>query len=142
MSFDLKLENGDLQIGTNGDFATVVDNNKLTQDMLKIIVTPLRTNKCHPWYGSGVNGVLVGNSFDIDFASDSAVAQIRTALENLLRMQISQSQTQVLSPAEAISAIKDVYVNSNAIDRRVVEIKASVLTGALTVTEVSFSVRL
>jgi len=142
MSYDLKLDQGDLRIANSGDLAVVVDTDKLIQDLLKIIITPLRGNKSHLWYGSSVNGAIIGESFDLDFVSDSATAQVRNAVENLFRMQLSQSQIQILSPAEAISAVKDIYVNNNPIDRRVVEIKVSVITGALTVESVRFTVRL
>jgi hypothetical protein len=142
MSFDLKLEGGDLKLARDKDFEKVENNNKLLQDLLKIIITPLKANKAFPWYGSGVNGAIIGENFDLDFATSAAASQVRNSVENLQKMQLSQAQTQVLSPAESIVAIKDVYINTNSSDLRVVEIKVSVLTAALTVVEASFSVRL
>jgi len=141
MSFDLKLDEGDLRI-ENGDLAVIFDTNKLTQDLLKIIITPLNSNPINPWYGSNVGLALIGNTFDLDFGLEAARMQVSTAIDNLLRMQISQSQQQVLSPAESILSIKDIYVNTNPIERRLVEIKASVISAALTVTDVRFTVRL
>jgi len=141
MSFDLKLDGGDLRI-ENGDLAVVYDSNKLTQDLLKIIITPLNSNKLHPWYGSNVGLALIGNVFDLDFGIEAARAQVSTAVDNLLRMQLSQSQTQVLSSAESIVSIKDIYVNTNSTDRRVVEIKVSVVSAALSVVDVKFTVNL
>lgn len=141
MSFDLKLDEGDLRI-ESGDLAIVSDSNKLTQDLLKIIITPLNSNPVHPWYGSNVGLALLGNTFDLDFGLEAARMQVSTAVDNLLRMQLAQSQEQILSPAESILSIKDVYVNTNSIDRRVVEIKASVVSAALTVTDVRFTVSL
>ena len=51
MSYDLKLENGDLRISNTGDLILVIDNEKLLQDAIKILITPLGGNKTHPWYG-------------------------------------------------------------------------------------------
>jgi len=110
--------------------------------LLKIIITPLNSNKLHPWYGSNVGLALIGNVFDLDFGIEAARAQVSTAVDNLLRMQLSQSQTQVLSSAESIVSIKDIYVNTNSTDRRVVEIKVSVVSAALSVVDVKFTVNL
>jgi len=141
MSFDLKLNEGDLKI-ENGDLAVVFDTNKLNQDLLKIIITPLNSNPVNPWCGSNVGLALIGNTFDLEFGIEAARAQVSTAVDNLLRMQLSQSQTQVLSPAESILSIKDIYVNTNATDRRVVETKVSVISAALTIVDVFFTVNL
>lgn len=141
MSFDLKLDEGDLRLDS-GDLAVVYDTNKLTQDLLKIIITPLNSNPSNPWYGSNVGLALLGNTFDLEFGMDAARAQVSTAVDNLLRMQLAQSQNQVLSAAESILTIKDIYVNTSNTDRRIVEIRVSVVSGALTVTDVRFSVNL
>lgn len=142
MSFDLKVNNGNLVINKNGDLETVSDTNKLIQDSLKIILTPLGSNPLNPWYGSNLSLALLGNTFDMDFGLEAARIQITTAMENLKKMQLSQSATQILSPAETIAAIKDVYVNTNPIDQRLVETKVSLLSGAITVTEVKFTMHL
>ncbi len=41
MSFDLKLDNGDLRISNTGDITTIRDNEKLLQDAMKILITPV-----------------------------------------------------------------------------------------------------
>jgi len=141
MSFDLKLDEGDVRI-ENGDLAVVYDTNKLTQDLLKIIITPLNSNPINPWYGSNVSLALLGNTFDLDFGLESARAQISTAVDNLLRMQLSQSQTQLLSPAESILSIKEIYVNTSNTDRRIVEAKVSVISAALSTSDIRFTISL
>ena len=141
MSFDLKLENGDVRL-ENGDLAVVYDTNKLTQDLLKIIITPLNSNPVNPWYGSNAGLALIGNTFDLEFGVEAARAQVSTAVENLMRMQLSQSQTQLLSPAESILSIKDIYVNTNNIDGRIFDIKVSVVAADLTISAVTFNISL
>ena len=41
MSFDFRIINGDLEIGTDGDLGKVEDTEKLIQEILKMAHTPL-----------------------------------------------------------------------------------------------------
>ena len=52
MSFDLKIEGGDIKLEADGSLTTVFDNNKLRQEVVKILLTKLGENKYHPSYGS------------------------------------------------------------------------------------------
>lgn len=142
MSFDLKLENGDLKISNTGDLQLVRDNEKLRQDVLKILITPLGGNKSQPWYGSSVNSTLIGGVFDKEFTMDAATQQVKSAIDNLQIMQKTQARTQNVTAAESIVAIQDVYINSNPQNRRTIELKVSILTGALTTLDVGFYVTL
>lgn len=142
MSFDLKLENGDLRISNNGDLRLVRDNEKLRQDCLKILITPIGGNKINSWYGCDVARSMVGEIFDKNFSIDVATQQVQSSLENLQILQKTQIRIQNLTAAESIAAIKEVYVNTNPLDQRVLELKASVLTRALSFVDVSFHIKL
>lgn len=142
MSFDLKLNGGDLQIAKSGDVETVYDNEKLYQDMLKILVSPLGSNKLHFWYGSGINAAVVGNSFSEDITTDSAIQQISSALENLQMMQKNQAMNQNVTNYEKLVAVKNIYVGIAESDPRLVEVSVSVITGGLKNIRVKFFVRL
>ena len=142
MSYDLKLENGDLVLDNTGDLALVYDNDKLMQDLLKMLMTPINGNKMFPWYGSDVSGILIGSNYEIGFNKDVAAEHIRTAIENIKMLQQDQAKSQYVSPAETIAAIKEIYINTNTTDPRVIEVKVSVITGALTKTDVRFRVKL
>ena len=142
MSFDLKLENGNLKLNADGKLAVVRDSEKLKQDILKLIVTPIGGNKANPWYGSDANKFLIGNIYDLDFAKDAATEQLRSAIENLKTLQQQQLKTQFISAAESIAAINDIYINTNAADRRALEVKISILSFALTALEVNFLIKL
>ena len=142
MSYDLKIENGDLRISNTGDLAVVKDNEKLLQDALKILLTPLGGNKAHTWYGSNVGDTLIGAVFDKDFSIDAASQQVRSAMDNLQMIQKSQSKTQIVTAAETISVVKDIYLNSNIKDQRLIEARITLLTNALTLVAVKFIVRL
>jgi hypothetical protein len=142
MSFDLKLENGNLKLNPDGKLATVVNTEKLRQDILKIIVTPVGGNKANPWYGCDANKFLIGNLYDLNFAKDSATEQLRSSIENLKALQQKQLKTQFITASESIASIKDIYINTNAVDRRALEVKVSILSYALTTLDVNFLIKL
>lgn len=142
MSFDLKLESGNLKIKPDGSLDTVRNTEKLRQDVLKMIVTPIGGNKMHPWYGSDANKAIIGNVFDLDFAKDSATEQLRSAIENLQALQQQQAKTQFITASESIAAIKEIYINTNPSDMRALEVKVYILSYALTAIDVGFLIRL
>lgn len=142
MSYDFKLENGDLVLDSNGDLTAISDNDKLIQDLLKLLMTPISGNKMFPWYGSDVSGILIGSNYDLGFNKDVASEHIRSALDNIKSLQQEQAKSQYISPAETIVAVKDIYINTNATDQRAIEVKVTVITGALTKTDVRFRVKL
>lgn len=142
MSFDLKLENGNLKLNPDGTLAIVENTEKLHQDVLKIIVTPIGGNKANPWYGCDVNKFLIGNIFDLNFAKDAATEQLRSCIENLKTLQQNQLKTQFITASESIAAIKDIYINTNANDRRAIEVKVSILSYALTALDIGFLIKL
>ena len=102
MSYDLRVINGDLSIGSDGDLVKVTDSDKLVQDILKILTTPLNTNKFLPTYGSPITKTLIGTSvYDFSFIEQMASNQINSSL-NLLKQlqQIQMNGGQSVSPLE------------------------------------------
>jgi len=63
MSFDLKIVNNDLSINPDGTIQTTYDNEKLKQDVIKIILTPVNSNAFHRWYGSSISQRVIGQVF-------------------------------------------------------------------------------
>ncbi len=49
MSFDLELKNGNLTLSNTGDLGTVNSTDKLIQDVTKLAITPLGSNKLQSW---------------------------------------------------------------------------------------------
>ncbi len=138
MSFDLKIENGDLSIGADGDLQKVEDSDKLIQDILKMATFPLGGNKYHPWYGSPISNTLVGNVLDFEFTSTVASGQLRNALEKLQQLQKIQATYQKVTPAEQLAALKQVNIQRNQIDPRYFRVFIDVLTGAFTSRHTEF----
>ena len=142
MSFDLKIFNGDLVIGTNGDFSQVKYSEKLIQDILKILMTETGTNVHFQWYGSLLSASMVGSPYDTQFIATVAENQIRSSLETIQNLQKEQATRQFVSPSELLAAIKSVNVIRNQIDPTFFSINLAVLTKNLTIAKTSFNVTL
>lgn len=140
MSFDLKLESGDVII-EDGDFSIVEDSDKLVQDILKIISTPLGSNPFFPPYGSPITKVLIGTAMDSVFVEDIASQQLRSSLERLQQLQREQlKNNQIVSPDEQIAAIENVRVGQSADDPRYYIVNLTVINKAYQRIPVSFAV--
>jgi len=143
MSFDLKIFDGDLKLGTNRDLATVEGVEKLTQDILKMVSTPIGGNPYFPWYGSPIERSLVGTAYETQFISNIASNQLRTTLEMLQNMQKEQLKTpQIITPQEQIAAIQNVSVNRNEVDPRFFIILITVLNKAFRRVQIPLQVSL
>lgn len=141
MSFDLKISDGDLVISSSGDLEKVEGLDKLIQDILKILTTPIGTNRFHPWYGSPVSKSMVGSAFDLDFISTMASSQARSSLENLQKLQKAQMAFQKVSPDEQLAAIRYVKIDRNIVDPRFFSILVSVLTSSLKEAKTGFELK-
>ena len=117
MSFDLRIKEGDLAIGSDGDLEILSGVEKLVQDVLKILQTPLGGNPFFPWYGSLVSTALVGSVMDFRFTETAAQQQIRSNLETLQRLQRQQlSNGQKVTADEQLAAVQSVVVKRNTVD--------------------------
>lgn len=128
MSFDLKVKNGDLVI-EGGDFKKIVDSEKLTQDILKIALSPVGSNPSHPWYGSYLSKSLIGSGLSTDIIFQFGQSQLQNALENLKSLQESQIRNfQDVSANEHIGAILDISLNRSTTDPRLFDVLIKVIT--------------
>lgn len=142
MSFDFKILNGDLVIGTNGDLDKVENTEKLVQDILKMLMTEVGSNEFYPWYGSLISSSMIGSTYDYEFISSVAENQIRSSLEILQNLQREQSLKQIVTPSELFAAIKSVNVIRNEIDPTFFSVLLTVLTKNLNTANTSFNVTL
>lgn len=139
MSFDLRIENNSLKINPDGSIQTVRDNQKLIQDIIKAMLTPIGDNKFFPWYGSSLSLNIIGQVLDNDFVTSEAERSIQNTLSQLISLQNAQSKIQYVSAGEMIAAIRSVTVLRSNVDPRQYEITVSVLTRKLNVVEETFS---
>lgn len=141
MSFDLRILEGDLVIGKDGDLSKVEENDKLIQDILKIALTPLGSNVFHAWYGSPITQSLIGSGFDMEFTTSVASSQLRNSLEALQKLQKKQASYQQVTPGEQIAALADVRIERNIVDPRYFSVFIKALTNALTTVYTNFNLK-
>jgi hypothetical protein len=141
MSFDFKIRDGDLSIGQDGDLTRVEDTEKLIQDILKIVITPMGSNQFYPWYGSRVSKSLIGHVFDFEFLSTVATSQLQNALENLQRLQQEQAKQQRVTPFEQLAALRDVRIERNQVDPRFFLVVINAVTRALTEANTTLTIK-
>jgi hypothetical protein len=140
MSFDLKLNGGDLVI-KNGQLQTVLDSEKLIQDILKICLTTAGTNPIHPWYGSFISRTIVGNPMYSSILVQIAKSQLNTALENLKELQgIQVNSFQRVSADEQISTILDISIIRNQLDPRLFDVRIKALSKGFKPITTAFTV--
>jgi len=131
MSFDLKLKNGDLVIN-NSELQTVVDSEKLIQDILKICLTTNGANPMQPWYGSYLSRTIVGNPSHTSVLVQMGKSQLSTALNMLISLQELQVRSfQRVSADEQISAISEISIVRNRIDPRLFDVRIGAITKGL-----------
>lgn len=140
MSFDLKITQGDLVI-KNSQLQTVIDSEKLIQDILKICLTAAGSNPLHPWYGSFISRTIVGNPLYNSVIIQIAQSQLNTALDNLKSLQAIQLKSfQRVSADEQISAILDISIVRNQIDPRLFDVRINALTKGMKPITTAFRV--
>lgn len=140
MSFDLKITQGDLVI-KNSQLQTVIDSEKLIQDILKICLTSAGSNPLHPWYGSFISRTIVGNPLYNSVIIQIAQSQLNTALDNLKSLQAIQLKSfQRVSADEQISAILDISIVRNQIDPRLFDVRINALTKGMKPITTAFRV--
>lgn len=140
MSYDLQIVNGDFSI-KNGQIATVVDTDKLAQDVLKICVTPNGTNPLQPWYGSFLSKTMVGSPLPDDAVLQMARVQLENCIQNLKTLQQMQARSlQRVSAYEQINSILLITVKRNPNDYRLFTVNVSVLSKGFTPLNSAFTV--
>ena len=142
MSFDLKIKNGDISLNRDGSITTVVGNNKLRQDILKILLTDLGSNKYHKRYGSYIGRLNIGDISDNMLISLDLERSAMNAVKNLMALQRFQAKKQGLNPGEIIVDINYVSVTRDDLDPRLYNITVSVMTREITDFTTSLSVRI
>lgn len=140
MSFDLKIKNGDLVIN-NSELQTVIDSEKLIQDILKICLTTNGANPFHPWYGSYLSRTVVGNPSHTSVLVQVGKSQLNTALNMLISLQDLQVKSfQTVTADEQISAISEISVVRNQFDPRLIDVRIGAITKGLKPITTAFRV--
>ena len=142
MSFDLKIINGDLSISKSGNLNVVSTNNKIKQDILKILLTGQGENKFHPSYGSLVGNLELGGITDAIYVSRNIEKSVADAINKLITLQRYQARYQYISPSETIVSVKSVEAYRDKADPRMWSVFASVITQELNEVSESLTIRI
>lgn len=142
MSFDLKIVGGDISLDASGNTEIVFDNEKIKQDIVKILLTKLGENKFHPNYGSLVGALEIGHVADANFLELDLQSSAEEAINKLILLQRKQSKKQFLSPGEVIIDIVEISVARDVNDPRAWNIFISVLTQKLTTLTEAIQLRI
>jgi len=142
MSFDLKILDGDIDIGSNGDVKSARNYELAKQSLFKILLTPIGENVYHPGYGSNLS--FVSDSGTLDAAGTIRMVRdsVYSSISNLIALQQQQQTRQFLSPEERIVSIKNVDVQVDQTDPRLLNIFVEIVTGKLEVSSESVTIRL
>jgi hypothetical protein len=140
MSFDLKIQNGDIAISSTGDLEKVEDDNKLVQDLLKICITLKGSKKKYPYYGSLISKSMIGSVFPEDFINSYASSQLRESIQTLIELQKQQEKFQYISPKESIAAIRECGIQQSPKDPRFYSVIVSVLNKAFNSVNTGFEI--
>jgi phage baseplate assembly protein W len=143
MSFDLRINDGDLVIGTDGDLDPIENLEKLVQDILKILMTQLGSNVFFPWYGSPLTDSSIGQILDARFTNTMVQQVINSNLETLQKMQSQQvASGQRVSADELLAAIQSIMARRNTTDPTYWTIAVKVLSKGFKTTNATLDVAL
>lgn len=129
MSFDLRLQNGDIALGADADFDTVTNGAKLVQDVIKMITTPLGSNRFQQAIGSLINKRLVGQILNAQNTITVLQSSVEEALITLQKLQKQQAQTQALSPSETLIQINSIDVQRDSVEPRQLNVVLKLTAG-------------
>ena len=125
MSFDLKLNDGDLEFGPDGDFVLLTGREKLAQDLGKILLTRIGQDPGDSRYGTELRDLL-GRRLDQQLLEGIAGKSVRLAVNFLQSLQFVQSTEQEVSFDEIIGDIEALEVKQPSFQK--IQITLSVLT--------------
>lgn len=141
MSFDVKAINGDIELGSNGDLVQYTDSDKLAQDIIKLLNTPLDSDPINPGYGSPLTVEQIGEVLSTDGLIEYTKHTIARALEQLITIQTYQSTFQQLSDAETLINFETPIVEPDASDPRQFNIAINAISRNLTPLTIALVVR-
>ena len=109
MSFDLKIKNGDICLDASGQLSSVSGNQKIRQDIVKILLTNFGDNKFHVRYGSNVGALKIGEVTDQKLIEMDLRRSVEESVRYLISLQRNQARAQYLSLSETILDISNIY---------------------------------
>ncbi len=141
MSFDIRVINGDIEIGADGDALQVVDSDKLAQDVIKLLNTPIGSSPLNLGYGSTLTIAQIGDSIDPSLVADQTTIAITSGLEQLIAQQEQQRSFQIVTDAETIIDFETPIVRQDPVDPRQFNIVVNAISRDLTPISIALVVK-
>jgi len=140
MSFDLALINSDLSIKPDGTIRTIVGADKLKQDIVKIILTPIGSVKYHLWYGSAINEGTIGKVPPDNMLFQDISTALQQSLSRLQTLQRAQASGQRVDLSEMLATINNLQIQRNPADPRQVNVIVIAISKDFTAVEEIFTI--
>lgn len=142
MSFDIRVIEGDLVLGANGDAMRIVDSDKLAQDVIKVLNTPIGSNPLNLNYGSTLTTAQIGEPvINPSAIVAQTTAAVQQALEQLIAMQEQQKSFQRITDAETIVDFESPLVEQDPIEPRQFNIVVNAISRDLTPISIALVVK-
>jgi hypothetical protein len=114
-----------------GLLTTVVREQKMLQDLLKIVAAIKGSNTAHPWYGTSLVS-YIGTARPSTYYVTKFKGEIIGAGENMKDLQRQQTQYQQVDDEEFFSFLDNIDVQQSDVDPDFYEINATVISQAAT----------
>lgn len=139
MSFDIHLNNGDIQLDAAGNLIKVENTDKLVQDVMKILYTTQGSDPFNPFYGSILTEENIGIAMLPSILEAKAREAIYNSLETLRQNQAQQELYQELTSAEKLVGVADLIVEQDKTEPRQYNVILTVLTEEMTPITLEFN---
>ena len=122
----------DITFGGTGKVNKVEQEDKLIQDLLKIVITSLKSNPFYEWYGTSLVSLIGSKIVNSTQLETRITKEVTTAILNLKQMQKNQIayQDKKIDPRELILRPIAVSTRQNPNDPTYFEVRAVVQTVA------------
>jgi phage baseplate assembly protein W len=110
----LRIEN-DYRYTLDGQLETVVEEEKLIQEVKKIVTTLVTSNPFHTWYGTSIPALIGGKISNAGFIRTKLMNEITVALTQYASLQRQQARLQEgkVTPGERFSKLLQVQVDQD-----------------------------
>lgn len=118
-----EVEN-DYRFDAQGAALVVKDENLLYQSVLKYLLTDIKSNMYHPWYGSTLKS-LIGTKV-LSGAAAGIRQSVSTALSTFKALQDAQAKYQRITAKERLFSVDNIAVAQSPVDPTVFYVQVSV----------------
>ena len=130
----------DFEYDPTGNMITVENEEKLVQDVQKIVSTIKGSNTEHTWYGTNLEN-LIGYSLLPDFVKSQISVEIQSAIRDIKDMQVKQADYQTVTAREFINSINNLIVQQDTTDPSYWQTKTDVVTQARSIAQITESIQ-